>query len=277
MDLTWTQIAGWAARPTPLAVAVAFATFAVILWPLERLWPANRSQPIRRRGFWTDLLFWIFTPLVGKLLTYSVVFALAGGLFVLCGRELDLASTEGWGAVGRQPLWLQVVEVFVVADFVFYWTHRCFHSIRLWPFHAVHHSNTQMDWLTSMRFHPFNDVISRVCQAVPLVVLGFAPAAVMCAIPIVVTFIVVTHANLPWTWGPLKYVFVSPVYHHWHHSTDRAAIDKNFAGALVIWDWLFGTQYLPADRRPREFGVLGSEMPKGLVGLLLYPFVSRAK
>jgi sterol desaturase/sphingolipid hydroxylase (fatty acid hydroxylase superfamily) len=272
MDLNWTQAATFAARPTPLVSAVAFFGFAVVLWPLERFWPACGGQPVRRRGFGTDLLFWVFTPLVGKLLTYSVVFALAAGLFALCGRELDLSSTEGWGPVGRQPLWVQAVEVFVLADFVFYWAHRGFHTGRLWPFHAVHHSNTQMDWLTSMRFHPVNDVVSRVCQAVPLVLLGFAPAAVMCAIPVVVAFIVVTHANLPWTWGPLRYVFVSAVYHHWHHSTDRAALDKNFAGALVVWDWLFGTLYLPANQRPRSFGVLGDRMPTGIVGLLAYPF-----
>jgi sterol desaturase/sphingolipid hydroxylase (fatty acid hydroxylase superfamily) len=272
MDSTWTQMATWAARPTPLVAAGAFLGFAVVLWPLERFWPARPRQPVRRRGFGTDLIFWVFTPLVGKLLTYSFVFTLAAGLFALCGRELDLSSTEGWGPVGRQPVSVQAIEVFVLADFLFYWAHRWFHTTRLWPFHAVHHSNTQMDWLTSTRFHPINDVVSRTFQAVPLVVLGFAPAAVMCAIPVVVAFIVVTHASLPWTWGPLRYVFVSPVYHHWHHSTDRAALDKNFAGALVVWDWLFGTLYLPANRRPTAFGVLGERLPGGLIGLLVWPF-----
>lgn len=272
MNLTWTQIAVWAARPSPLTAAIAFAAFALILWPLERWWPAKRSQPIRRSGFWTDLVFWVFTPLVGKFLTYSAVFAMAGALFALVGRELDLSSTTGWGPIGRQPLWLQAIEAFVLADFIFYWTHRCFHTTRLWPFHAVHHSSTQMDWLTSMRFHPVNDVISRLGQALPLILLGFAPVAVMCAIPVVVAFIVVTHANVPWTWGPLKYLYVSPVYHHWHHSTDEAALDKNFSGGLVVWDWLFGTLYMPANRRPHTFGVVGSTMPKNPLGLLLYPF-----
>ena len=272
MDITWACLAEWAARPTPVVTAVAFLAFALVLSPLERLWPAAPAQPVRRKGFWTDLAFWVFTPLVGKALTFVVVTAVATVLFALMGREFSLTSTEGWGPVGRQPLWLQAIEVLFLADLIFYWAHRGFHATRLWPFHAVHHSPTEMDWLTSMRFHPVNDVISRTCQAVPLVLLGFAPAAVMCAIPVVVAFIVITHANLPWTWGPFKYVFVSPVYHHWHHSTDAKAVDKNFAGALVVWDWLFGTMYLPADRRPREFGVLGGRMPAGLVGLLAHPF-----
>lgn len=276
MDLTWSQLAEWAARPTPVVTAVAFLAFALVLSPLERLWPARR-QPVRRRGFGTDLVFWVFTPLVGKAITFVAVTAVAAGLFALAGREFSLVSTEGWGPVGRQPLWLQAVEVLLLADLIFYWAHRGFHTTRLWPFHAVHHSATEMDWLTSMRFHPVNDVLSRVCQAIPLVLLGFAPAAVVCMIPVVVVFIVVTHANVPWTWGPLKYVFVSPVYHHWHHSTDRAAVDKNFAGVLVLWDWVFGTLYLPADRRPQAYGVAGRGLPDGPAGLLAYPFAELAR
>ena len=272
MDMTWSQLAEWAARPTPAVTVVAVATFALILSPLERIWPAHR-QPIQRRGFWTDVIFWIFTPLVGKLLTFTLVTLLAAWLFSLFGRDFDLTSTEGWGPVGQQPLWLQAIEVLFLADFIFYWAHRLFHGRRLWPFHAVHHSNTQMDWLTSMRFHPVNDVISRTCQAIPLVLLGFAPAAVVCMIPVVVIFIVITHANVPWTWGrPLKYIFVSPMYHHWHHSTDKEALDMNFAGVLVLWDWLFGTLYLPSGKRPQGYGVLDPDVPAGPVGLLAYPF-----
>lgn len=270
MDITWSQLAEWAARPTLAVTAVAVITFVAVLSPLERLWPARR-QPIQRQGFWTDVVFWVFTPLVGKLLTFTLVTLLAAWLFSLFGRDFNLTSTEGWGPVGQQPLWLQAIEVLILADFIFYWAHRLFHGRQLWPFHAVHHSNTHMDWLTSMRFHPVNDVISRACQAIPLVLLGFAPAAVVCMIPIVVIFIVVTHANVSWSWGPLKYLFVSPLYHHWHHSTDEQAIDKNFAGVLVLWDWLFGTLYLPHGKRPQAYGVLDADMPTGPIGLLTYP------
>jgi sterol desaturase/sphingolipid hydroxylase (fatty acid hydroxylase superfamily) len=187
-----------------------------------------------------------------------------------------MISTEGWGPIGRQPLWLQAIEVLILADFIFYWVQRAFHGGRLWPFHAVHHSPTQLDWLTSMRFHPVNDVLSRTCQAIPLVFLGFAPIAVVCMIPVIVVFIVITHANIPWTWGPLRYVFVSPVYHHWHHSTEVEALDKNLAGVLVLWDLLFGTMYMPREGRPAAFGVMGSKLPAGPVGLLAYPFLAAA-
>jgi sterol desaturase/sphingolipid hydroxylase (fatty acid hydroxylase superfamily) len=275
MELNWDQVTDWALRPRVVTAAVAFVLFAVVLWPLERLWGRRPRRP--RPGLRTDLLFWAFTPLVGKAATYAAVTAVVAGLMALTGRKLDPFSAAGWGPVGRQPLWLQAVEVFVLADFIFYWTHRWFHTTRLWPFHAVHHSSTALDWVSSMRFHPVNDIASRVGQAVPLVLLGFAPAAVVGAIPVVVAFIVMTHADVPWTWGPLRYAFVSPVYHHWHHGCEPEAVDTNFAGALVVWDWLFGTMYLPAGRRPAAYGVAGGGVPGGFLGLLAYPFVALAR
>ena len=65
MTIAWTDAATWAARPTVWSAAAGFLTFAVVLWPIEKLWPARRGQPIRRRGFATDLIFWAFSPLVG--------------------------------------------------------------------------------------------------------------------------------------------------------------------------------------------------------------------
>ena len=117
MTIAWTDAATWAARPTVWSAAVGFLAFAAVLWPIEKLWPARRGQPIRRRGFVTDLIFWAFSPLVGKVAAYAVVTAIVAALMSLGGRELDLTSTTGWGPVGRLPLWAQAVGAFVVADF----------------------------------------------------------------------------------------------------------------------------------------------------------------
>ena len=179
MEISWSRVTAWALQPTPFTAAVNFVLFAAVLVPVEWLCrPAARRT--RRPGLRTDLLFWVFTPLVGKAATYAAVTAVVAGLMRLTGRDLEPFSTAGGGGVGRQPLWLQAAEVLVLADLVFYWTHRLFHTTRMWPFHAVHHSSEHLDWVSSMRFHPVNDIVSRVFQAVPLVLLGFAPAAVVC-------------------------------------------------------------------------------------------------
>jgi sterol desaturase/sphingolipid hydroxylase (fatty acid hydroxylase superfamily) len=272
VEISWSQVVSWALRPTLCTAVASFIAFALILIPLERWYRPTARDTSFRAGFRTDLLFWVFTPIVGKTATYAAVTAVVAGLMRMTGRELDPFSVTGWGAVGRQALWLQAIEVMLLADLIFYWTHRLFHSTPLWPFHAVHHSSEHLDWVSSMRFHPFNDIVSRVFQAVPLVLLGFAPGAVVCAIPVVVTFIVVTHANVPWTWGPLRNVIVSPVYHHWHHSSETEALDKNFAGMFVMWDYLFGTRHMPRERRPTRYGVSDAAVPTGFLALIIYPF-----
>ncbi|MGU3541319.1 sterol desaturase family protein, partial [Methylobacterium sp. A54F] len=53
------------------------------------------------------------------------------------------------------------------------------------------------------------------------------------------------HADLPWTLGPLRAVLVSPAMHRWHHATDPAAFDTNFATVFSLFDRAFGTHRGP--------------------------------
>ena len=52
------------------------------------------------------------------------------------------------------------------------------------------------------------------------------------------------HANVRFTFGPLRYVFATPEFHHWHHAADPRAYNSNFAGELPVIDKLFGTLHL---------------------------------
>lgn len=63
------------------------------------------------------------------------------------------------------------------------------------------------------------------------------------------------HANVDWDFGPWRKVIATPVFHRRHHSRDREAWDKNFAGLLPFWDILFGTYYMPEGRQPENFGI----------------------
>jgi sterol desaturase/sphingolipid hydroxylase (fatty acid hydroxylase superfamily) len=82
------------------------------------------------------------------------------------------------------------------------------------------------------------------------------------------------HANVGWSFGPLRGVIVSPTYHRWHHSAEPEALDKNFAGLFTLWDRVFGTFYMPEDRRPTTFGVVGHAPPAAFLPQLVYPFRS---
>ena len=82
-----------------------------------------------------------------------------------------------------------------------------------------------------------------------------------------------TKDNLPW--GPLRYLIVTPDFHHWHHSSDDVAIDKNYAAHYAFLDHLFGTSIKGQTGFPEKYGVQGDYMPDGYTKQLMFPFRSR--
>lgn len=58
--------------------------------------------------------------------------------------------------------------------------------------------------------------------------------------------------------GPLEHIINTPKHHRVHHGRNRKYIDKNYAGALIIWDKLFGT-FEPED--PEEPAIYGLVHP----------------
>jgi sterol desaturase/sphingolipid hydroxylase (fatty acid hydroxylase superfamily) len=135
----------------------------------------------------------------------------------------------------------------------------------------VHHSSEDLDWLSSVRVHPVNDLVNRLAEVTPLLLLGFNPFVSLSAAPILTFYAIFLHANVDWDFGPLRYVIATPVFHRWHHSKDREAWDKNFAGFFVFWDILFGTFYMPKGRMPQNFGI-PEQFPKDFIGQLIHPF-----
>ena len=122
-------------------------------------------------------------------------------------------------------------------------------------------------------------MLTRSAVLLPLVALGFAPAAVNMYVILVGLQAVLAHANLGLRFGVLEYLFVLPRYHHWHHSSDDEAIDKNYVAHLPAIDWIFGTFYMPKDSTawPRKYGTIGIPLPKGIVRQFFYPFQQQAK
>jgi sterol desaturase/sphingolipid hydroxylase (fatty acid hydroxylase superfamily) len=259
------------ALPSVTGVLLMLGGLAVVLIPLERLFPARPRQPVRRQSLVLNLCFWFFNPLFTQVVSKVAVVVVCAGMCHALGWPVDESILDGFGPVGAQPLWLQAAEMLLIADFIDYWTHRWFHVTRAWRFHAIHHSPEEMTWLASARMHPVNDFVTRCSQVVPVILVGFSMKAVLYVVPYLVFFVILLHSNLKWDFGPLRWVFVSPLYHRWHHTKDEEGLDKNFAGLFPIWDVLFGTAHFPS-REPEKFGVRHNPPPETLWGQLLYPF-----
>jgi sterol desaturase/sphingolipid hydroxylase (fatty acid hydroxylase superfamily) len=256
-------------------IAIGFLILTAGFFVVERISPGIKGQRMLRRGFWTDVIYWFFTPLITRSITTFLKFIPAILLLGLMGFSLaELKNYQGFAPVNRQPWWLQGLEIFVLSDLVGYWSHRMFHTGRWWPFHAVHHSSEELDWLSSTRLHPVNDIVSKLLQTFPALLLGFTPTVLAAFVPALTLYSIVLHANVNWTYGPLRGVIASPVFHRWHHTKESEALDKNFAGFFPFLDMIFGTYYMPKGRVPTEFGI-DDQMPENVVAQLAYPFGKR--
>jgi sterol desaturase/sphingolipid hydroxylase (fatty acid hydroxylase superfamily) len=252
--------------------AILFAILIVVFRLIDLLRPRDERLPIFRKNRATDYAYWIFGPLVTENLSKIAAFAALAPISLLAFGKVDTnLIMHGFGPASRLPVWLQIVLITIIGDFSSYWMHRAFHRGRLWNFHAIHHSIVDLDWLSSLRVHPLNDALMRIAGTLPVVALGFAPAAYAGVVVFFGLFAILVHANVDWDWGPLRTVFVSPRFHRWHHTSEAEGRDKNFAGFLPVWDILFGTYYMPDGKLPRVFGT-ATPVPSGLWGQLLFPF-----
>jgi lathosterol oxidase len=242
--------------------------YSAVYVPLERLFARNPSQPIVRRGFGTDLAYFFVSSLLVQLTTLLTMKP-AMVLFDWA-RPAVLAA---W--ISGLPFLVQFGAVLFVADLTQYWVHRAFHGLPwLWRFHAIHHSAEDMDWLAGSRLHLVDAVVTRAVTYVPIYVLGFGEPAIFAYVLWVVIQATSIHANVRWELRPLRHLLATPAFHHWHHSAEPAAVDKNFAVHLPVLDRLFGTYYLP-ERWPASYGLAGGRVPPGYLRQMAYPFQHR--
>ena len=249
--------------------AVAFAVFGV----LRGVSPCNPGQPRwfgREMGI--DLLWWLLSFLIYGNLAVIVTRLLLQGVYGGDGQRLFQALQAGRGTLSHLPVLVQAGVVIFVVDVIQYWLHRAFHTKWLWPFHAIHHSPTDLDWTATWRIHPVNFVFYETVATVVTLLFGCSPMALVIIIPFNFFSAALVHANLNWTFGPFRHLFASPVFHRWHHASDPAIHDKNFAPTFPFLDVMFGTFYMPKGQLPDAFGAEG--VPMGVLGQLAHPFVA---
>jgi lathosterol oxidase len=244
--------------------------YSAVFIPLERLFTLRADQPVFRRQWVVDLTYFFVNSLLIEILT---ILTLTPALILFDWARLEWVS----GTIGSLPLVVQVPALLLVADFTQYWVHRTFHVVPvLWSFHAIHHSITEMDWLAGSRLHLVDVIVTRGLTYVPIFVLGFSEQALMVYVFLVAAQATFIHANVRWEFRPLRRVVATPAFHHWHHSAEREAVNKNFAVHTPMWDTLFGTYYLP-DRWPETYGLGdGHAVPARWVAQLMHPFRRRA-
>ncbi len=247
------------------SAVVGIAALFLLFVPLEKLF-ALRPQRVFRRGLLTDLTHLLVNNLFSTALGIALVVVALVPVFWI--RNMNIVGNLPTGAA-----------VALAASLVFvgnYWGHRLTHTVPfLWRFHSVHHSIELMDWVAAGRLHPLDQAFTQAFTVMPLVILGYGGGA-FAGVAIFVTLLAIfQHANVRLRFPGLRWVINTPEWHHWHHAIDAEARDKNFG--LPIVDRIFGTAYMPKNRRPSGFGIPDPVPQVGYLKHLAYPFTAEAR
>lgn len=239
----------------------------IIYVPLERLWPQYPEQGTFRKDWTLDVVYFMSTHLPIQILSFLVLLPATEAV-----KYLGVPALQH--LIARLPWLLQFFLAVVVADVAEYFIHLALHKVPfLWRFHAVHHSSKALDWIAGSRSHFVDDTLVRGFILAPLM-LGFSQAIIIAYLIFVTLHATWTHCNF----GPnakwLEEFLVMPRYHHWHHTSQKEGIDKNFAIHFPWIDKLFGTYYYPADW-PEKYGLDGEEVAPDFLRQTIEPFLKR--
>ncbi len=189
--------------------------------------------------------------------------------------SVGLGSIVGPSPIPALPRWVTIVAFSVAAfaldDFTRFLLHYLAHRVPvLWELHKVHHSAEVMTPFTVHRVHPIeawlNGLRGAATTALVAGVFAWAFPGRIEALEILGVGALgfawslagsnLRHSHVWLSYGrALEHVFISPAQHQIHHSREARHYDRNFGSAFALWDWMFGTLYVPRGRERLTFGL----------------------
>jgi sterol desaturase/sphingolipid hydroxylase (fatty acid hydroxylase superfamily) len=246
MDIgTWLMAHG----ETVQYLAFGVCLLAMAAW--ERLQPARKQDVSRTERWRANFTLTGLNVLALGLLPISFIVAAQWAE----GRGLGVLHAYGL------PAGVSVALSLLGRGFISWVTHLLMHKVPLlWRVHRVHHTDTELDVSTTVRFHPLEFPIGLVIGLPLVLVMGLSPWVLVAyeVLDVSVTLVSHTNVSLPspierW----LRYLLVTPDLHRIHHSTDPEETDSNFSAVFPVWDIVFGTFRIHTNAPP-------TVMPLGL-------------
>jgi sterol desaturase/sphingolipid hydroxylase (fatty acid hydroxylase superfamily) len=177
--------------------------------------------------------------------------------------------------------------VVIVGDFAGWANHVLMHRVPvLWEFHKVHHSAEVLTPLTYYRIHPVEEVMSVMVSVLVSGSFSGILAYLLLEQPTLLAIFGVNiviapyllmanlrHSHVWLSWGPwASRLFISPAQHQIHHSQAPRHCGKNYGSIFAIWDWMFGTLYVPREKEELQFGLPGPQPHNSAAAAYLNPF-----
>ncbi|MGY0196269.1 sterol desaturase family protein [Leptothrix sp. BB-4] len=227
--------------------------------------------------------------------TISPVYWLTEALTILAFAQGMQAVISPYVGVGQWTASFPVqvalgLVLFAAKDFAAFFNHWLLHkSALLWEFHRVHHSAEHLNPFTLYRVHPV-EVITESLLIVSITGTTMGLLGIWFDLSFLNTGYVFINiwmfqklfnllaANLRhshvWVTFPgwLGWLIGSPALHQIHHSVDPVHYGKNLGFFFNIWDWAFGTLYLPKKKEELVFGVIDGVTHTNPIHAMFQPF-----
>jgi sterol desaturase/sphingolipid hydroxylase (fatty acid hydroxylase superfamily) len=233
---------------------------SIFVASLELFFPWRTEQRVLRQDFWLDG-FYMYFNFFGVVIILEGLYSAIGSLALTYGfglKDLAISPLDGLS------LWIQLPIFFLLFDFLQWGIHILLHRVpMLWAFHKVHHSVFEMGFSAHLRYHWVENLCYKPAKLLILLLLG----GVEPKMAVMVHFLSITighlnHANLNLSWGIFGRVFNSPVMHLVHHAKELPVEHPwgmNFGISFSLWDYLFGTNYLPEKNPDLRLGFAGDD------------------
>lgn len=231
-----------------------FHASVLVVLLCERIAPVHRDQAPFARGVRQDLVWAAY----GVTLEVLVVGAYVVVLRQLYRSHLSFLTIQ---AAAAWPWMARVVFALLFADLVKWFTHVARHKVPLlWRFHAVHHSQRELNFFSDFRIHPLDALGDHLVRFVPIFMVDPSFATIAAVEWARQWHARLYHANVRTNFGWLRYVLVTPQSHRVHHSVEPRHQDRNFGATFSVWDHLFRTQYRDYGEYPRT-GIRDATFP----------------
>jgi ornithine lipid hydroxylase len=245
----------------PVLTAAAAVTLLELAFPHRTAWRPPIDE-IKTDFVFMTIIQLALPPLVSFLFVYLLIEPV---------RALNLPITAFWPH--GWPIWLQAILMVLAVDLLRYWLHRFAHeNDTLWRLHSVHHSVEQLYWLNTARFHPIEKTLQMCLDSLPFLLMGVNGRVLALYYIAYAANGFFQHCNIHLRYGVLNYVVGSAETHRWHHSRVPRESNSNYGNTVIIWDLVFGTWFLPADRDIQDLGLQERDYPKSFFGLMRAPF-----
>ena len=236
-----------------LTKPITYLAVAAILC-VERLVPAKRNQKIFSMGFAQDTVWFIF-DLCSRV---TIIAAISMYWKAVYDEHFSFLTIH---AIEKFPFWVRMGIGILASDFSGWLHHWLRHKISwLWPFHALHHAQKELNMFTDVRYHVIEYAIKAVTNVFFINMFTMNPHAVIYYTVFHDWYTKFCHANIKMNMGFLKYILITPQSHRIHHSVDPHHRDLNYGVLLSIWDYMFRTQYRVYNVYP-DAGIDDKEFP----------------